>query len=547
MFDPLTRLTETRPSGEGPPAAEVDAGRSLREAVGVGVFVLLAYLLLRISPYLTLGALSDDGIYVALGRAISQGDGYRSIYAVGDPVHAKYPPGLPLVYAVFWWVSAQLSRVHAMALFSSAVASACAAGLIWWTGRVRFGAALLPLLVLAIGPFFVETSVQYLNLAVSEPWFLLGWAVALAMVPWAIEGPRRRAFLLGLLLAGTALFRSQALFLIPAFALAVAIEKGWRKATILLVGSAAPLLVWRIWHGWMLRMGPGTTQPDEMPYGTWFPSGSIIEQIRYFVAVMGFNAKEYARILPDHLSRPVVLGWIVLALLLGQAVVAAARRPRVVSPLALTLLAQVALLAVWPFAQDRFYVPLLPMAGLLAASSGAWGRPGRQRQIGVAVLMAVVLVVGVRQQRIRAGTFVAGDETVRYHASRYLVANSMALLTAGNWIERNARPDDRILAPFAASLFLYTGRKTVNAEPAQPQVGPSVFERRGAFLAGRVRADSVTILLLGGTDFGILRDAAEVQARCPEVLEFLGSVIAPAQMAAYRIHPDDCLFSFLEP
>jgi hypothetical protein len=94
------RKPEKNPLNEGESvfsSAPADGTRALREALGVGAFVLVAYLLLRISPYLTLGALPDDGIYVTLGRALANGDGYRSIYSVGDPVHAKYPPGLPLL------------------------------------------------------------------------------------------------------------------------------------------------------------------------------------------------------------------------------------------------------------------------------------------------------------------------------------------------------------------------------------------------------------------------------------------------------------------
>ena len=527
-------------------SAPADGTRALWEALGVGAFVLVAYLLLRISPYLTLGALPDDGIYIALGRALANGDGYRSIYAVGDPVHAKYPPGLPLLYAAFWRVAGDLDRVHALGILSSTLASATAAGVLWWTGRVRYSAAIAPLAVLAIGAFFIETSVQYLNLAVAEAWFLAGWASALALFPWAMKERGERALILGLVLGVTALFRSQALFLIPAFGLAAWWTTGkLPRAGKLLAGAALPVGIWRIWHGLLLRAGPGTTQPDEAPYGSWLPTGGIGESIEYFASVVRYNTLGYTTFLPDHLSRPAYLGWAVLGLLMAQVALATWRRGKEMSVLWLSLLAQVGLLALWPFAQDRFYVPLLPLLGLLAASSFGWGNGDRSRRVWGVILILVVAVVGVRQARIRAGTFVPGDQTVSYHASRYLVDSALWLFAAGAWIQQNTTPDDRILAPLAPSLFLYPGRKTVNARPAEPNVGSTLFDPPGSFLAQRVVDDKVTVVILPESDFGISLDVLAVQRRCPGILELLESVDAPVKMAAYRIQPDDCLRGFL--
>ncbi|MEZ4415714.1 MAG: hypothetical protein R3E10_08160 [Gemmatimonadota bacterium] len=516
----------------------------------MGAAVLVAYLLLRVSPYLALGALSDDAIYVSLGKALAEGEGYRSIYAVGSPVHAKYPPGLPLLYAFFWSVGGGLTRVQSMALFSSTLASATAAGLLWWTGRVRLGAEALPLAVLCVGAFLIETAVQFFNLAVSEPWFLLGWAGALALVPWAAEGRVLRALWLGSVLGLTTLFRSQALFLVPAFMVAIAWLDGARSRGSLraiLVGGAAalPVLVWRMWHARMLRLGPGTTQPDEASYESWFPAGTLGERIAYFASVIRHNARGYATFLPDHLAPAVFLGWAVLAVLVVYMATAIARRARVTSAVWLALLAQGALLSIWPFAQDRFYAPLLPVMGLLAAGSPLWA-VSSARRVGQGVLVAVAAVVGVRQVQIRAGVLEPTDTRVTYHASRYLLANSVSLVTAAAWVDRNTRPDDRLLAPFAASLFLYTGRQGVNAEPAQPDVGGTVFERPGAFLAGRVQADQVTVVLLLGSEFQVVRDVAAVQQGCPGALEFLGSVTTPAEVAAYRVHPDACLLGLAE-
>ncbi|MDH3223224.1 MAG: hypothetical protein OEO23_05870, partial [Gemmatimonadota bacterium] len=146
------------------------------EALGAAALVAVAYLLLRTAPALTAGAFSDDGVYLALGRALAEGDGFRSMYAVGEPVHMKYPPGLPLVYAILWRLGGDLVTVHAAATLLSLLATSATAGILWWIARARLHVHPALAVVLAVGPFLLEGSVQYFNLPLSEPWFMLGWA-----------------------------------------------------------------------------------------------------------------------------------------------------------------------------------------------------------------------------------------------------------------------------------------------------------------------------------------------------------------------------------
>ena len=63
-----------------------------REPLIVGGLVVLAHLALRAADRILIGAFNDDGAYVALGKALAGGLGYRLIYLVGDPVAVKYRP-----------------------------------------------------------------------------------------------------------------------------------------------------------------------------------------------------------------------------------------------------------------------------------------------------------------------------------------------------------------------------------------------------------------------------------------------------------------------
>src|SRR2546427_11518019 len=74
--------------------------RSVAEAAAVGLLGVVMHLLFRLSAGVLVGVLNDDGVYVALGKAIADGVGYPSIHLGRAPLPLRYPPGLPLLLAV---------------------------------------------------------------------------------------------------------------------------------------------------------------------------------------------------------------------------------------------------------------------------------------------------------------------------------------------------------------------------------------------------------------------------------------------------------------
>ena len=52
---------------------------------------------------------------------------YRSIYAIGEPIHVKYPIGVPAILAGLWMVLNDLNAVHQAALWLSLAAASAAA------------------------------------------------------------------------------------------------------------------------------------------------------------------------------------------------------------------------------------------------------------------------------------------------------------------------------------------------------------------------------------------------------------------------------------
>ena len=96
----------------------------LAPTVLVAAHVLLAVLVFE--PTLFPGA--DAGHYMVLGESLRSGMGFRDIQLPGSPLHAKFPPGYPLILAIAGWFGGlQLFKATSMAF---------AAGSVWLTYRI---------------------------------------------------------------------------------------------------------------------------------------------------------------------------------------------------------------------------------------------------------------------------------------------------------------------------------------------------------------------------------------------------------------------------
>ncbi len=524
------------------------------EAIIVAVGLVFAYLIVRMSSIVAIGAFNDDAIYLSLGKALASNEGYRSIYAVGAPVHMKYPPGLPALYAVLWWLGGTLGTVELLAINLALLVNGAAAALIWWIGRARLHLSPLLVLLFAISPFLLDSSIQYLNLAVSEPYFVLGWAAALLLgyrVEDAGRGWKQVALAAGLgaLLAGTTLIRSQAITLFAAFTLALTIRRiDWRAIGAFVVSALVPLVLWGLAHRGLVARGPVSSQPDEAAYLDWIPWDDPTALLDFVGSAVSSNWVSYWKIGPLNLSQPwlvgAVLASIFLLLGLSGGLILLRKHPA----LTLSVAANTVLVLCWPFAQDRFLVPILPFAGLLTASAIVWltrrwtalsSRPA------IAALAVVVAIIGLRQLSIRRYAY-SGEDPVAAtgitYPSYFLKQNTGYLALLSGWALRNTSRDDRMLVELPAGLYLHTGRRGVGSMPAENLVAPSVFEAPGKYIAERIAEDSVTVIGLGSLATPLAAEVAMVQRRCPEALRFMGAASESGMPAFFRVvHDDACL------
>ncbi len=519
----------------------------LRESLVVFVAVVAGYLLLRDTALFLVGAFNDDGAYAMLGKSLADGNGYRLTYLPGDPVAVKYPPGLPALLALPWALGGTLAAVRATVSVLSPVVCGIAAALIWRVGRRHLALSPGATAIAALGPFFLDTAIQYYNIPLSEPYFLLGWAAAVAL--GSSTERLAQAIALGVVLAVTSLFRSAGLVLIPACLAALALRRvPWRFVAACAAAAIVPLVVWGIVHGGVVAEGPLSSSPDEVSYLTWIPLGPT-ELPGYLVTVLWNNARTYFHVLSGALAGPAILGHLLVAGVVVSATAGTAWSWRRAPALALSTAASLAVVLVWPFAQDRFLLPVLPFIGLLAAfgiEEGARRLPPRYR-VGAPIVFAIAaLIVGLRQMDLRRAateSFVSGQPPAPRDASIYFVlaVNSRHIAVLSDWVRTNTAPNDRLLVDFPAATHMYSGRITAPASPSQSPYKASVFEYPGHYLARRILDDSVTVVAIG-IQGPLMRDIETIARICPGVLE---RVVQSAEF--YRVRRDEACLRSIAP
>ena len=498
--------------------------RLLLESAVAALLALCLYVALRPDPVKSLGTMYDDVVYVSLAKSIATGQGYHSIHLVGSPVHEKFPPGVPLVYALAWRITGSLDGTLWLGLWLTIGAVALGAGLLVWYSRYSLGNGLMLTAVLVLMPVLLQRTMRYFAGAVSEPWYLLTWAAALiladALRRRVDEGrPRttRTAIGLGLVLAASVLFRAQAIVLIPAILIALLVRRMWRAAAITAAASLLPVLAWRVWLAREVAIGPRSTLMDQLPYTSWIPLGDAGELARFIKTTIVTNVPQYLA-----LSSRVLVGWESrkAQLLFLAALVATAygcwllrrRRPELV----LTLVATVAVVLLWPFTQDRFIVATLPFAGLVAAFGVGWALDRAPRWAMRASLTVAALAALYMWQSTPRRMLVALRDPVARDTLVIAPLFQQRSAEVVDWVLANTSPNHVILADAAGGIYLKTGRRTSIAIPEEPFTDRRAFVQPGRYVAERILADSVSVVVLWRSwALPFAQQLDVVEKRCP--------------------------------
>ncbi|HSW28718.1 MAG TPA: hypothetical protein VLH75_04395 [Longimicrobiales bacterium] len=510
-------------AGPGAPAVASRAWPFLLLALGL-LGVGLAYW--RPVPA---GVWHDDGVYMVIGEALSQGHGLRYGGVPGELPAVKFPPLYPGLLGLLWVVLGSVGPVTLAAELLNLLLLAAAGGLLAWALHV--GAGLRRREALAVGALaFISADVWRTALVpLSEPLFLALASAALALWPRASRrGEVRWASLLAALLVAVVLTRTAGVAVVAGFAVALTARRSVRAAAVVTAPALLAMAAWGAWASSRAAAIPEGLRDVLGPYGGWL-AGQFLGSPGAFLAGLPTHANNViGRVLA--LLVPGLTGpWLwVAAVPLGAAAVAGgwvlARR---LPPLPWIALAYLGMLLTWPYVDRRLVAPLHPWlvvavgVGVLDALRrlGAWSAPmvPRLRQaLGVVALCWVVAFASVSAGRAARGWVVA---PYQLRAGR---------LAAAVEVLQNTAPATAVVgAPeFWAALHLHGGWATAPSARFMPRsedeaapVWGTAEEQLALWWA--VGVDHV-LLEQGGQIHGAALDL--LQARCP------GSVAILARM-----------------
>ncbi|KAB2964902.1 MAG: hypothetical protein F9K18_07170, partial [Thermoanaerobaculia bacterium] len=148
---------------------------SERAALRLGALLALVWAaaaLAAVHPE-AIGLFHDDGIYLATGKALAAGEGYRQIHLPGAPYQTKYPPLWPALLAVTWKVApdfpANVLIFKALGIALWALVLPATQRLALRTAGLSPAASLAAPALLAASPILFAST----NFALSEPLFAL--------------------------------------------------------------------------------------------------------------------------------------------------------------------------------------------------------------------------------------------------------------------------------------------------------------------------------------------------------------------------------------
>ena len=435
-----------------------------------------------------IGVFFDDAVYVLVGKAIAEGQGFVYLQLPGLPPAIHYPPVFPALIALVWKLGPAFpENIGLLKAMNPLILGAAAAGGTVALHRLlglSVGAALCTMLAAT-----VSIPMQVLaNVLLSEPLFI---ALLFPTLWYAerlrVDGGWRLAVAAGVLAGTLVLTRTIAGAFVAGIGLVLLMDRRWRELAVFSAVVAVMLAPWRyfVW-----KHSPGF--PDELrgsygPYLEWVANGYREGGLPFLREVVQKNVFDAFRstgavltpLLPSGPNRPTAAALAVLATFGGIGVALAQPRTRA---LAFGTMGYLAVVLAWPFQVERFLWavwPLLLAFALLGARAahGTLQAAGRTRLAATAAVAAGLLVFGYGVYNARG--FSRGWAS---SGSRQLSAREEPVVMALN---RDPRVRGKVLAAEAAPLVaLYTGLQVVPVEIlwVQDHLRGKTMEQRVAIL-----------------------------------------------------------------
>jgi hypothetical protein len=308
------------------------------------------------------GVWHDDGVYMVVGQALSQGDGLRYAGVPGEVPAVKFPPLYSALLAVLWAVLGSVGPVTLAAELLNLVLVAAAGGVTAWALHEGAGLRRREAIGLAAVAFVSADVWRPALIPLSEPLFLL--LASAAFMVWSRAsrpGDSKGASLLAALLAAAVLTRTAGLAVVAGFGVALLVRRGPRAAAAVVAPPLLAAFAWGAWASSRAEAIPEGLRDVLGPYGGWL-AGQIAGAPGAFVAALPTHASAVAgwvlALLVPGLTGP----WLwVAGIPLGLVALAGGwSLGRRLPPLPWVALAYLAMLVVWPYVDRRLVAPLHP-------------------------------------------------------------------------------------------------------------------------------------------------------------------------------------------
>ncbi|WP_420634728.1 hypothetical protein [Candidatus Palauibacter sp.] len=440
-------------------------------ALGLAVLHLVLGLLV-FEPTLFSGG--DNAGYLILGDALRSGEGYRDLYLPDAPLHARYPPLLPVLLAGLGWVGGVGLAKVAMLL--------CTTAAVWATARfgrrwVGTGPALGATAVLAVNP----TLLDHGHYILSEAPFTLLVVAALGL---SLRKDRRGTALA--MMAAVAAFatRTAGMTVLAALPLAWLLEGRRSHAAWSGLAATGVLGVWALYQRW--AAASQAYLGELLLINPYAPEPGTVSVPGLFTRAAENSWAYVSRVVPETLLGPgggggavgIALGLVVAsAALAGWAIVS---RKGLRAPAVFAVL-YAGLIAVWPsvWTDRRFLLPLIPVILLLALAC-VWAFPLnarlRLKWAAPAVIVILNMVWTVRTAPARLSCVSSYMEGTPCDWPEYTSFYAAAL-----WARENTSPD-AIIANRKPRLFFWHARRRGDLYPlsTEPEVVIQGLEDMGA-------------------------------------------------------------------
>jgi len=468
----------------------------------VAIIVLLVGLVTL--NFYQVGGFYDDGLYTILAKSLATGQGYSFLNLPGAPAAVHYPPGYPLLLALFWKIGPtfpantiwfKLLNVVFLGVIAWAVCRYAVHVLMMSPGAAvvatLIGTLTIPMLVLS-------------TMVLSEPMFLALLVPALILgEDMARHKPtRREAIWLGVLSGGVVLVRSIGIMLVIAVAV-VWLWRGARRAVTWYVGTAVFVLSpWLLWSTLHAHDVPAVLQGSYGSYTGWLMGGWRDGGLPFFIATARVNVHEMVVGVTTsfEFAPSRVLAAITTAALVGTfgyAVWRARRR----APVTLLFLAMyLALVVIWPTLPLRFVWGVWPvlMVLLLVPIEVLQATNARPALRIVVAVGALALLPGLIRYNVRGYRGKWWENIPRSTSNR--VQGEI------QWVRVHAHRGDVVAAESEPIIYLYADRDAV---PVAPFTALQYLRDR----TSRQNADYLEqILRVSGARFVLVQSPGELDA-----------------------------------